>query len=201
MKIIGFTAKKQTGKTTAVRYMIDKLTAQGKSVAHINFKDALITEITYRFPQLLQVISETMDMYEYDGMNPWTIERLFETKPRLIRALMQNYGTEVRRADDPDYWVKKWSQEVGVTKFSGAAEYLFVDDIRFMNEANMVRQFDGLIFRLERNDTLIGAEDTHSSETEMDLIQTDAVILNDFKDRTVLYGQLDAILENVDKVA
>ena len=95
--IIGLTGKKQNGKSTAAEHLSDK-----HNFVRINFKDALVAEIRERFPNLLEAIIEIMDRTDYDGMNPWTVDRLFKEKPPLMRALLQNYGTEVRRIDDSE---------------------------------------------------------------------------------------------------
>jgi adenylate kinase family enzyme len=86
--IVAFTGKKQNGKSTAAAYVAEKY-----GFVRINFKDALVAETLANFPVLLDEIIEVMDRREYDGMNPWTHERLIKEKPPLMRALLQNNGT------------------------------------------------------------------------------------------------------------
>ena len=47
-----------------------------------------------------------MDATAYDGMRPWTTDRLLAESHPLARALLQNYGTDVVRAIDSDHFVK-----------------------------------------------------------------------------------------------
>lgn len=184
MKIIAFTAKKETGKTTAVKYMKEKEVS-----VQINFKDALVEELTTLFPELLQAICDIYDKTEYDGMDPWTVEKLFRVKPPLVRALMRNFGTEVRRKEDPDYWVKAWTKKVLET--TQYPTTIFVDDVRFLNEAKAVKDNGGTIIRITSDKPV--PVDAHGSEAEMDQIVPDRTVQNLFGDVESLYKQLDEI--------
>lgn len=183
MKIIAFTGKKQHGKSTAVRYLMEKF----PGAARLNFKDALVAEIKEKFPELLDEMVRVYDRIEYDGMNQWSIVRLFEDKPPLMRALLRNYGTEVRRGDNPDYWVRQW--ESAIFPFT---DMLFVDDVRFLNEVVAVHSKGGIIVRIVKRGESLDT-DSHASESEMDGINVDHTIENDFEDIEVLYKQLDKI--------
>ncbi len=158
--IIGLTGKKQNGKSTAAQYVADKY-----GFVRLNFKDALVAEIKERFPNVLEAIIEVMDRSAYDGMKPWTIDRLFKDKPPIFRALMQNFGGEVRRRDHEDYWVVMWLKQASKHK------NVVVDDVRFLNEAQAVRDMGGMIIRIVRAD--YNNNDSHVSETEMDSIEAD----------------------------
>jgi hypothetical protein len=182
MKIIGFTGKKQSGKSTASAY-VEQLTG----ATRINFKDALVEEITTLFPELLQAIIDVMDVVAYDGMDRWTVEKLFRDKPAVMRRLMQNFGTNVRRGEDSLYWVNKWEEKVANTK-----GMVIVDDVRFMNEARAVIANGGIIIRIERE----GQEntDTHISEIEMDCIHEHFCIHAKTGDFNTLYAEINKIL-------
>lgn len=193
MKIIAITAEKETGKTTSVEYMKKKLIDRGVPVAQINFKDALIEELIEKFPDLLRAIGETYDNDRmwYDG-NSWTIERLFKEKPPLIRRLMQNYGTNVKRKENPLYWVHKWFYKVA--PLDGTNVVVFVDDARFLNEVEAVRSFENhLILRLEGVGFPHTGLDTHLSETEMKQIVPDLTIQSIYGDLPGLYAKLDPV--------
>lgn len=179
MNIIAFTGKKQTGKSTACAYL-----EKTYGFTRVNFKDPLIAELKQNFPDLLKVIR---------NQESFTINNLFENKPPLIRTLMQNYGTNVRRKDDPDYWVKQWIDEIEYQAVMGA-NGITVDDCRFLNEANAVhgiKNNGGIIIRLIRTD--MEHTDTHVSETEMDLIIPDFTIVCNGNDHEHLYSELDRI--------
>lgn len=181
--IIGFIGKKGSGKSTACEYLTTENTLR------VNFKDTLIEEVRVKFPKLVQEIIDIMDKTDYDGMRPWTYERLVNEKPPLFRALLQNYGTEVRREDDEDYWVSGWRRKV--------SEYhnhdILTDDVRFKNEYESVKDMGGVVIRIIREG--LESADTHASETELDNAVADYTI--NARTKEELYTQLDRIREEL----
>lgn len=175
--IVAFTGKKQSGKSTACAHI---------GGVRINFKDALVAEIKENFPKLLEAIAKTMEQHYWEGKQ-WTVERLFTEKPPLMRALLQNYGTEVRRRDDKDYWVMKWREAVQQCD----SWDIICDDVRFQNEADAVRSLGGIVIRLIRED--LEHTDTHASETEMDEIVADYTISVKTGEHKKIYDQIDRI--------
>jgi len=186
-QLIAFTGYKRTGKSTAAEY----LEKEYGYVRH-NFKDGLISELKERFPDLLEEILVTyMDYGDYFFNIGHTVENLFTTKPPLIRALMQNYGTEVRRRDNPEYWVYKWFKKaVAIQKYQPSN--IVTDDVRFLNEAEAVKDFGGIIIRLTRPDIETGGD--HSSETEQLEIEADYTIKCVPGDISHLHRALDGIV-------
>jgi hypothetical protein len=182
--IIAFVGFKQVGKTTASQYLIEKY----GFVKH-SFKDALVAEIKEKFPDLLESILKTYEATGLEGVDYKTVDNLFIYKPPLMRALMQNYGTEVRRGDDPDYWVKEWA------KNSYGHSEIVCDDVRFLNEADKVKQRGGIIIRLTRPDLPTGGD--HKSETEQLQIEADYTIECEAGDYDHLYRELDKIVDNL----
>jgi hypothetical protein len=179
-RIYAFTGKKGHGKSTASKHI------RG---TRINFKDALVGELEKNFPDLTNAIIDTMEKIDYDGNNPWTFERLVNEKPPLFRTLMQNYGTEVRRGDEPNYWVNQWKNRVRMTEGT-----VITDDVRFINEAEAVREMGGVIIRIIRND--VEVKETHKSELEMDSIDPDYTISVGTGEQDKLYKQLDDIVQS-----
>lgn len=180
--IIGFTGKKQSGKSTASEYLMQRF----PNAVRLNFKDALVDDIEKKFPDLIKAIIDIMDKTAYDGMNPWTFERLVKDKPPLFRALMQNYGTDVIRAMDPDHWIFEYEAEAAFH------QHIITDDVRFLNEANAIRRMGGIIIRIVRTD--MANDSCHSSETQMDQIIPDYTIEVGTGEHDKLYAELAAIL-------
>lgn len=194
--IIGITAEKETGKTTSVEYMKQILTAYSKPFVQINFKDALVEELIRYLPDHLLQICKDLDSSPatYDG-NPWTIERLFKEKPPQIRKLMQNWGTDFRRKENPLYWVHQWYRKVAIIE---AGIVVFVDDVRFLNEAEAVKSFDShILLRLEGIGFKHTGLDTHSSETEMQQIVPDLTIQSTYGDLPGLHLQLATVVDSI----
>lgn len=157
--LIGFTGKAQSGKSTACMMVQSRL----PYVRRINFKDGLIEEMKEKFKDTLQ---EMLFMYPEECTN---IDQLFHLKPQPMRQLMQNFGTDIRRAEDPEYWIKKWERAV-----LGSEGNIVTDDVRFLNEAEAIRRAGGIVIRIERED--LNSVMTHASETEMDLIVPDYTV-------------------------
>lgn len=186
--IIGFVGFKQIGKSTASKYLEEKY-----DFYRHNFKDALVAEMKDNFPDLLQALVER----EYpERLLPdetahadW-IDQLFIDKPPLMRALMQNYGTDVRRKDDGNYWVKQW-----LKNSYGGFGNIVCDDIRFKNEAAALKGRKGIIIRLTRPDVETGGD--HASETEQLEIVADYTIECEKGDLESLYNKLDEIYREI----
>lgn len=178
--IIGLIGFKQVGKSTAAKHL------EGRGFTRINMKDALVAELKQNFPDLIQAIIDIMEKEYWEG-KPWTFERLVAEKPPLFRALMQNYGTEVRRGDKDSYWTDRWIEAAG---YEG--DGIVVDDVRFKNEAEAVRSRGGILIRLVRPDVATGG--THASETEQLEIVADHTIDVMQGEHQKLYDALDNII-------
>lgn len=171
--IISFIGMKQSGKSTAANYLVEKY-----NFTKHNFKDALIQEIKDYFPDF---ITKECELYNCD------VDYLFEKKPGHIRQLMQNFGTELRRREYPNYWVDRWS----LLKPNGN---VVVDDCRFINEAEAIKQSKGVIIKIIRT----GQEnkDLHQSEQEFNQITPDYVIEVATGEQDKLYEELNKIINN-----
>ena len=190
--IIGLTGKARSGKTTMADYLCKE-----HGFIKINFKDALVQEMKENFPDLLKEIGYTVDMFNQyaTGIGESTpVSELFDTKPPLMRALMQNYGTDVRRKDDDKYWVQKWADKVGRTV---EETNVVVDDCRFLNEADAVKLMGGEIVKVKRTDIIDTGN--HQSEIEMDLINQDWLIECKKGDLDSLYKEADALVKNYEQ--
>ena len=187
--LIAFVAPKQYGKSTACNILKQYW---GDDVVQINFKDALINELKHNFPDLLQEVLRKENEWRFEcGEAEITIDDLFIIKPPLIRTLMQNYGTEVRRGDKDSYWVDQWAGALA----SSTAEYILTDDVRFINEAQEIKENGGILIRLNRTDKT--STDTHSSETEQAGIKCDYTITVGEGEFTELEYQLKLIVDSL----
>lgn len=69
---------------------------------------------------------------------------LWESRDGFSRALLQAWGTELRRQEDPDYWVKAWQRGVAVH------HAVVCPDVRFPNELETVRKMGGILVLIRR---------------------------------------------------
>lgn len=80
------------------------------------------------------------------------------------RTLLQWWGTELRRAQDSFYWVKKLRDTLRREK----PQIALVADLRFFNEMQWVKSESGLTVRLEREGFVDISTSGHQSECELD---------------------------------
>lgn len=103
---------------------------------------------------------------------------------------MQNYGTEVRRGDNPDYWVERWKELVSETVGN-----IVTDDVRFFNELAAVGDKNGVLIRVTRDDITTGGE--HLSEKEQEKFIEDFIIVGQPGSHNQVYKQVDDIITTI----
>ena len=126
-------------------------------------------------------------LIEYVGADPlYMSERAF--KEALIpqvgasyRELAQTLGTEWGRAIRPDLWVRMAEARLDSLRHAhrGATEPLrvVISDVRFLNEAEWIRDAGGEVWRIERPN--VAPVRHHQSERELLQIHADQLLLND----------------------
>lgn len=97
--------------------------------------------------------------------------------PRSPRQIMQWWGTEYRRAQNDAYWVSHAHQHMLWLSKSQHADLVVLTDVRFVNEANLVRRWGGQIWQIKRPG-LAREYGSHVSEVTGDHYAPDAVIDN-----------------------
>lgn len=97
--------------------------------------------------------------------------------PRSPRQIMQWWGTEYRRSQNDAYWVSKAHQHISWLSKSEQADLVVLTDVRFVNEANLVRRWGGQIWQIKRPGLGL-AHGAHASEVTGDHYAPDAVIVN-----------------------
>lgn len=156
MKIILISGKAEAGKTTAANFLKEELESRGERVA--------ITP----YGRLLKDLCNML--YGWDGQ-----------KDEAGRQLLQHFGTDVIRKEDPDYWVSH------IIRLSGLLynefDALIVDDCRFPNELEawddharwaekwVKKHYDIYWLRIERpgyENHLTPEQRLHPSETALD---------------------------------
>lgn len=180
---IALTGYAHSGKTTASDYIVQKY-----GYTKVNFKDALVAEMKKNLSPVMDEIIKLLESKPqiYDGREVMNYGWLFANKPPVFRALMQAYGTEIRRGDDENYWVERWKESVK------DIENLVTDDCRFLNEAKYVKDNGGMILRIVRTD--ITSAGTHTSETEQANIVADYTVEVDKGEHDKLYAKIDEII-------
>ena len=78
-----------------------------------------------------------------------------------VRRILQWWGTEYRRAQDPDYWTKAWARKI--SQYDPNTTHILIDDVRFINELTTIKEQGGLIVKIERPG--FNGANNHASET------------------------------------
>lgn len=102
--------------------------------------------------------------------------------PRSPRQIMQWWGTEYRRAADPDYWVQQMRNRVNYLRARLGEHRIVITDLRFPNEADYIRTTAGAqIWRITRpgiDTPAASGEGTHPSAAHVNGFQPDTTIHN-----------------------
>lgn len=101
------------------------------------------------------------------------------SEPASPRQIMQLWGTEYRRRQDPDYWVKQLTARLSYAIQAGGQRFV-VTDCRFANEAAGLRAMGGVLWQVQRPGISAATtpEGTHVSATDGTEFAPDATIVN-----------------------
>lgn len=179
--IIGLTGKKQSGKTTAADYFVlihgcreESFAAPLKQMAQI----LLGTDAGYFGSDEVKKISVIPE---------WGVTG---------RQLLQIMGTELFRNELPKHlpqlqgvWVKRLQR---ILSSIGPNETVVVPDVRFPDEAEMIRKLGGKIVKIVAKSNAASSTDDHESENQV--IEYDHIITNN-KD-TEFFVQLDCLINS-----
>lgn len=102
------------------------------------------------------------------------------TRHRTPRQIMQLWGTEYRRAGNADYWANHVRDHIGYLMDERLERNFVVTDVRFANEAEVIRSMGGQIWQIKRPgiDSHTTAEGTHVSANDGSAFKPEVVIAN-----------------------
>ncbi len=155
-KWIGLTGRAGSGKD----WTFGQLEDEDHTVMRVSFADGLRRDIEDSFDMELPALWQ----------KPYSDE---------IRRLLQWWGTDLRRAQDQMYWVKKAERKAIEVSEQGFTPVF--TDVRFPNEAEMIRDHGGIIVRvsaplLTRERRLGTLPPEHASEVMIDTLEVDLTI-------------------------
>lgn len=182
--IIGLVGRAGAGKDT-----VASILAETEDVTPIAFADALREEVKNAFgvgvecmlhrdekerPTQALAIERCADQRFIARMiaiseNPYS--------PRSPREILQLWGTEYRReCDSFTYWIDRLQDTIDYHATVGKP--VVVTDVRFVNESLYIKQIGGSLWRIYRPIAEL-AISSHLSESELERIKTDRIIVND----------------------
>ena len=153
-QVLLISGKSASGKDTLASFMQDELEAKNSRVLIIHFAD------------LVKFYAQ--EYFNWDG-----------EKDINGRALLQRIGTDMVRAQDPDYWVDTVARFVAAMDVYHDFDVVLVPDARFPNEITRFKYYvpqaktirvirynpDGTLFF---NPVFTSVQHKHSSETALD---------------------------------
>jgi len=178
--IIGLTGNKQTGKDTCANFL----------VKNYNF-----IQLSYAEP--LKNICRTLFDFNEEQLNGTKKEEIDEYWKITPRHAMQFIGTEFFRNQmeklipniEKNFWIKLMEQRI--IKLKDKCN-IVISDVRFLNEAELIRKYDGFIIKIIRN---TNQYDNHPSEIETNKINFNYIIENNGTYEE-LYKKLINIMNN-----
>lgn len=158
-KIIGLTGYAQSGKDTVANILVEKY-----GYKRIAFADK-IRDFLYAMNPLVACspsgyLQGLVDLVGWDKA---------KQEPQ-VRMLLQNVGVAAREVIAEDIWIISALANVGVD------DKIVIADVRFENEAEILKSLGGQIWRVKR----LGVEavNGHISETQMDGYKVDQIFIN-----------------------
>lgn len=169
--ILGLTGRKRSGKSTVARLLVDRhgfrelsFAARLKRMAAdvnpmVHYIDTHNLSDTDR--ELLANGVTPGPVYLLDALRVLGEERAKDELPE-VRRFYQRLGTEgVRGNLGEDTWVNLTEREI---RAAGYARRLVFPDVRFDNEAALIRWFGGTVVEVQRPAAVPDTVDNHRSE-------------------------------------
>lgn len=177
-KVIGFCGYAQSGKDTAASFLTEF------GFRRLAFADALRDSV-YALNPIVNVATIGNVEVGYNRVQN-IVDSIGWDRAKVdypeIRALLQRMGTDVAREH---YGVNFWVDRV-LEQIDPWNDYV-ITDVRFSNEVDAVKSVGGRVVRIYREG--VGAVNSHISDTGVDDLEVDFIILND--------GDLDTFRERV----
>jgi hypothetical protein len=179
--IIGLSGYAQSGKDTVANVLVFKYEFE-----RVAFADA-IRSILWEMNPIVKdsgfTLQSVVHAYGWDKAKVMFSE---------VRRLLQELGVSSRNTLGEDVWVN-----AVLRKASDKTKNYVISDVRFENEAAIIKQMDGQLWRVKRPN--VGAVNNHISESELDGYKVDQILNNGgtIEELELLVQQrMDALIAN-----
>jgi hypothetical protein len=157
--IIGLTGYAQSGKDTFASILVEKY-----GYSRIAFADK-IRDFLYGINPMVGC-SPTGYLQDLVNLVGWDKAK---QEPQ-VRRLLQDLGISARELIDENIWVNAALSSIG------ANDRIVITDVRFENEAAMIKSMGGQLWRIKRSG--VGPVNGHVSESEMDGYKVNQIFVN-----------------------
>lgn len=173
--LIGLVGKKQSGKDTMADYMI---TYSNEHYHHDFIK------ISFAQP-LKTIVKELFSLQEEQLHDSNKKETVIPQWNKTPRQLLQWLGTDIlKKYVGDDIFIIHLENRIKQERERNPGIGIIVTDVRFENEAALIRRLNGTLIRVQEEQTTIAGDeitqkqDMHISETESEKIDTHFTIYN-----------------------
>jgi|ETNmetMinimDraft_8_1059916.scaffolds.fasta_scaffold13216_3 hypothetical protein len=184
--LIGITGYKRSGKDTAGEYFIER------------------GYIKYAFAGPLKKACQEIFMFTDEQTEGKDKEKYDDRWNISARKVFQRFGTEIFRENLADFYpeMEKIKENFWTYRFKIWYENqleinkdvkIVVTDVRFDNEANIIKELGGIIIKVKRKNKK--NLDQHKSETSIEKIKCDYLVKNDSNIENY-YKKLSKIVKN-----
>lgn len=142
-KIIAFSGRKQSGKSTGAEFLENLLNNNSNIISKIySFADPLKKDIC------MNILGMTYDQCYGSDMDKNTLTDLVWNEEKLTaRRAMEVIGTDIFRQLYNDVWVRATILKIKKEK----PDFAIIPDCRFPNEVEVILQNNGYVIRLNRD--------------------------------------------------
>ena len=157
--LLGFAGSAGVGKTTTAEWFVDNLGYVKLSYATpLKVSLSILTGLPLEY--FLDIKLKEKEIPGLNGITP--------------RILMQKMGTDfVRNMIDHDFWIWRMRQAIS----DNSHHNIVIDDIRFDNEAQLVRDNGGVVVHLVRDFRSPTKNNDHPSEQQI-MYHKDDIVVN-----------------------
>ena len=163
--IIGLTGYAQSGKDTVAKILVDQY-----GYTRIAFADKIRDFLYETNPMYDSIAGEPLFVKARVDRDGWEKAK----QSPQIRRLLQNSGVAARKVFGDGFWVHE-AMKTMLEDPRPDMNYV-ITDVRFLNEADMIRANNGQIWRIKRIG--VDAVNAHVSESQMDDYKVDQILTN-----------------------
>jgi hypothetical protein len=166
MNIVGISGKKQSGKDTFAKYLINNL-----GYTKVSFAEPIKKYLYILNP--LVVANDGFTTFRYQTLIDTYGDDIAKEKFKEVRRLQQVFGTEVVRDNlGQDFWIDLAFKKIEEQKL----EKVVITDIRFPNETLAINREMGLLIKIKSN--RLQHNDKHASEQDLPDYHFDRIVEN-----------------------